>query len=106
MNCQKQNKMGNKSCRCLHSHIHRSIFEAKVCNDLHVQYPKSEIKTEVKFPMVIGGDLICNHYMDFVIDDKIAVEAKGFPTPVWKIKSKLFKALYTDYEYEIRYYKR
>ena len=103
-------KYNNKSCGCNNGHIHRSRFEAKVCNDLHYEYQGCEIKTEVKFAMVVEGVTICNHYMDFIVVTKdgekpLAVEAKGFSTSTWKIKSKLFVALYPEYEYQIRYYK-
>lgn len=105
----RKKKYGNSSCTCNHSHIHRSRFEAHVCNELHLEYPNEDIKTEVKFPMIVEGVLICNHYMDFVVyrktDTVLAVEAKGFSTSTWKIKSKLFVALFPHYEYEIRYYK-
>lgn len=101
-----KSKYNNKSCRCRKGHIHKSRFEALVCDELNLEYRGHKIKTEVKFPMVVNGKLICNHYMDFVIDDKIAVEAKGFETATWKIKSKLFSALYPDYKYQIRYSKK
>jgi len=109
------NKYKNISCKCQKGHIHKSIFEANVCNDLHLEYRKEiksgkvEIKIEVKFSMDIGKIHITNHYMDFIIEIngimKKAIEAKGFPTPVWRIKKKLFEALYPNIEYEIRYYK-
>jgi hypothetical protein len=96
----------NVSCTCNQNHIHKSRFEAKVCNELHYEYPKCKIKTEVRFTFYVNDVKICTHYMDFVIDEKkLAVEAKGMPTSTWRIKSKLFKALYPEYEYQIRYLK-
>ena len=101
-----KSKYKNKSCRCLQGHIHRSRFEAQVCNNLHFEYKESikkglcKIETEKRFDMIVSDIKICSHYVDFLIvfknGDKIAVEAKGFATPVWKIKKKLFEALYSD----------
>lgn len=104
-------KYKNKSCKCRQLHIHRSIFESSVCNDLHLQYSK-EIKngsvmihTEYKFEFKYMGIKICSHYVDFLITldggKEIAIEAKGFETAVWKIKRKLFKAFYPDIEYKV-----
>jgi len=68
-----------------------------------------EIETERRFDFVVAGVKICSHYMDFLLtfsDGKeIAVEAKGATTAVWRIKKKLFEALYPEIEYDVRYYK-
>jgi hypothetical protein len=107
---KRKNKYGAITCKCSQGHIHRSRFEAKVCGDLHIRYKNLEIRTEVKFSMDINGEHICNHYMDFVVTladgSFLAVEAKGAQTATWKIKSKLFKALYPEYDYEITYYRK
>lgn len=57
------------------------------------------IDRQVKFPIVWpGGDHICTVIIDFKLthpDGSLeAVEVKGFPTPVWRIKEKLFRAAY------------
>lgn len=108
-------KYGNISCKCNQGHIHRSRFEGTVCNDLHLEYHKEikagqiEIETERRFDFVVCGVKICSHYMDFLITfeggRELAVEAKGAETDVWRIKSKLFKAMFPDIQYEIRKYR-
>jgi len=111
----KKSKYGNITCKCNQSHIHRSRFEARVCNDLHLEYAEEikagtvEIETEKRFDFMVGGIKICSHYMDFLLTfeggKELAVEAKGAQTAVWRIKKNLFKALFPEIEYEIRYYK-
>ena len=111
----KTSKYNNSSCHCGNGHIHRSKFEAKVCVDLHYEYQKEieskevEIIAEKRFDFKINEEKICSHYMDFLIEfsngTKKAVEAKGAQTSTWVIKSKLFKILYPEIEYEIRHYK-
>lgn len=50
-----------------------------------------------KIPLAVNGFLICNYYIDFVVHypDGITeyVETKGYATPVWRMKWKLFEAL-------------
>lgn len=111
----KPSKYGNISCKCSQGHIHKSRFEATVCNDLHIEYSKElkagevEIETEKRFDFMVENVKICSHYMDFfltfITGKEKAVEAKGLQTALWRIKKKLFEALYPEIEYEIRYYK-
>jgi hypothetical protein len=53
---------------------------------------------------------ICTHYVDFLIEFKDGHyevwEAKGYPTPEWKLKKKLFEDNYPDIKYVVHSKKR
>lgn len=53
-----------------------------------------------KIELTVKGHHICNYYIDFVIHHtdglKEYVEIKGMVLPVWRIKWKLFEALYSS----------
>jgi len=55
---------------------------------------------QVKIPLVVNGYHICNYFIDFVIEHKDGTleyrEAKGFATDTWKLKWKIFEAIYSD----------
>lgn len=58
----------------------------------------------------LDGSHLCYYEVDFVFYDKSvqklkAIEVKGFETPEWKLKAKLFKTEHKDYTYEVWYYK-
>ena len=103
----KKSKYRNKKSFCLLKHKHDSILEANVCNRLY-SMSKKEIKgykIQQKFPLFIKNKLICNHIVDFWIlhhNGSIEVwDAKGFPTADWRIKKKLFEALYPEIPYKV-----
>jgi hypothetical protein len=82
-----------------------SKFEANYGFELELQKNAKQIKdfrTHVKIPLDVNGYHICDYYIDFIVDhnDGITeyVETKGLPMPVWKIKWKLFEALYSEKE--------
>ena len=87
-----------------------SKFEAKVAQDLDYKLQLGEIKDvkrQVKISLDIRGYHICNYYIDFVVvhnDNTIEyIEVKGYETPVWKLKWKLFEALYSDEKQETKF---
>lgn len=78
-----------------------SKFEAGVAQSLELLKKAGEIRDfqeQVKIPLVVNGYHICNYYIDFVIQHNDGTteyrEAKGFATDVWKLKWKIFEALY------------
>ena len=78
-----------------------SKFEAGVAQSLELRKKAGDIldyQEQVKIPLIVNGFLVCNYYIDFVIQhvggETEYLEAKGFSTPVWKLKWKLFEALY------------
>lgn len=78
-----------------------SKFEAGKAQELELLKKAGEIvdfQEQVKIPLEVNGFHICNYYIDFVIQHKDGdveyLETKGFATDVWKLKWKLFEALY------------
>lgn len=57
----------------------------------------SNLKLQVRYPLVVNGVHVCTYIADFVYDDKgqrIVEDAKGFATYHYKIKRALMKAVY------------
>ena len=80
-----------------------SKFEAGKANELRMLKKAGEIKDfeeQVKIPLVVNGYIVCTYYVDFKIthnDGTIEyLETKGVAMDVFKIKWKLFEALYSD----------
>lgn len=80
-----------------------SGFEASYARDLDLLVKAKKIigwDRQVKIQLDVNGYHICNYYIDFKVyhKDKTIeyVETKGYATDVWKMKWKLFEALYGD----------
>lgn len=80
-----------------------SKFEAEYALVLEEQKKKGEIKSwkpQQTLDLVVNGYKVCTYRIDFVVEhlDGIIeyIEMKGWATPVWKLKWKLFEALYSD----------
>lgn len=80
-----------------------SLFEAEQGNILFAKKKAKEIKdyeAHYKIPIEVNGYHICNYYIDFLVthldDTQEFIEVKGLQSEVWKIKWKLFCALYED----------
>ena len=56
-----------------------------------------DLKCQVSFPIVVAGELVCRYVSDFTYLDgtgKMVVEdVKGMPTPIYKLKKKLMRAV-------------
>lgn len=81
--------------------IYHSKFEAAYAKELDIRKKVGEIlewDRQVKIPLEVNGQHICDYYVDFRIlypdGHTEFVECKGFATPVFRIKWKLFEALY------------
>jgi len=79
-----------------------SKFEAAYAQQLEMRKKAgdiSEYESHVRIPLEVNGFHICNYYIDFVVyyPDGLTeyVECKGYPTDVWKLKWKMFEALYS-----------
>ena len=111
---KKTNKFGAKRTTCAYGHNHPSKGEAAHCVVLHL-IMKSEgsdilsIDYETPYRLEVNGVLVCKHVPDWTLKmyggRKKIVEFKGMPTPAWKLKMALFKAIYPDIEYEVVYRK-
>lgn len=80
-----------------------SKFEAGKANELELLKRAKEIKDfkeQVKIPLIVNGYVVCDYYIDFVVEHNDGtteyVETKGYATDVWKLKWKLFEALFSD----------
>lgn len=55
---------------------------------------------QVPIKLEVNGKLICTYIVDFVVEHPDGhlewIEVKGFDTDVWKLKQKLFHALFPD----------
>lgn len=61
----------------------------------------SHLERQPKIPIYVHGEFICFYIADFHYFDKekkehITEEVKGFETPIWRLKKKLFHACYPD----------
>ena len=80
-----------------------SAFEAGYGQELELRLKANDIAgfdTHLRIPLEVNGYHVCDYYIDFAIyhnDETIEyVETKGYATDVWKLKWKLFCALYED----------
>jgi hypothetical protein len=104
----RQNKFKNKYCQCKSGHNHQSIGEARYCDQLLIEKKAGLIKdyeVQKNFKLKVKCNLITTHRVDFYItkndDEEEVREYKGCETEVWKIKHKLFLALFPDIKYLI-----
>lgn len=88
--------------------VYASAFEARYAADLDWRKRAGDIKDwrgQVTFHLKVNEILICKYIIDFVIihnnDSKEYIETKGFETRDWKIKRKLFQALFPDKKYKV-----
>ncbi len=118
----KRHKFGAIRQVCNLGHSHPSKAEATHCWALQAQLKANlikDLKYEPKFPLDVNDELICVHKPDFGYfrkemeckSEKLKIyteqwiqcvdEVKGFQTPDWKIKSKLFQVLYPHIQYRV-----
>lgn len=63
----------------------------------------SDIKLQPRFKLYVGGIHICTYVADFLFKRgkyQVVQDVKGYKTKEYKIKSKLFQALYQEYLFE------
>jgi hypothetical protein len=62
---------------------------------------------QVRFPLIVNGFKICDYVCDFLVrytdGRKELVEVKGFVTPEFRLKEKLFRATFLNGHPEIIY---
>ena len=83
-----------------------SVREAKRYGELKLLERAHEIaglELQKRFPLRVNGKLVCTWICDFVYADvrdrkQVAEDCKGVRTPVFRMKAKLFAALYPEYE--------
>jgi hypothetical protein len=81
---------------------YHSKKEAGYAAELDLRVLAKDIKgwtRQKRIPLEVNGFHVADYYIDFVVehnDDTIEyVEVKGFETPEWRLKWKLFEALYS-----------
>jgi len=104
-----KNKYNAQSSKCIIGHYHQSIGEAQYCNKLTFLKNAKEIKEiqyQKPYELCVNGQKICNIVVDFVVTwsngKKEIHEYKGFETPIWNLKHKLFLACYPDIPYIVK----
>lgn len=61
----------------------------------------SDLKLHPKFPIILNEVKICNYIADFQYTERglnIVEDIKGWPTPVFRLKAKLFTVSYPELE--------
>ena len=102
----KRTKYGNK-ITFYSGRLFDSGKEARYAQELdlrrHLANPMERVVSwqgQVKIPLRVNDKLICNYYADFKVrfaDGRDEYhEVKGLATDVWRIKEKLFRALYPN----------
>lgn len=80
---------------------YHSKFEAEYAQKLDWRVKAKDINSwerQVKISLDVNGEHICDYFIDFLIVNNNAsielIEIKGAETAVWKLKFKLFLAIY------------
>lgn len=80
-----------------------SKFEASYAVELDLRVRAGDIKSyekQVNIPLIVNGYIVCWYRIDFIVyhNDGTTeyVETKGYAMPVWKLKWKIFEAMYSD----------
>lgn len=98
----KRNKYGvsPKADRTYKGRVYASKREMQVFQELEIDPTISTIEHQPIFPLLVNGIKIGYYVADFRVTRKdvfeYVIEVKGHATPVWKLKEKLFRALYPD----------
>ncbi len=108
---QKEHKYHALKTNCWYGHKHDSRKEAMWCVKLHELQKEGKIRNLVCEPIYdlrVNETLICKHLPDFDYDLKVGTEwkpevldVKGLQLPEWKLKHKLFCALYPAINYVV-----
>lgn len=126
-NRPKTHKFGAKSLVCRLGHRHPSRVEAAHCWSLQAQMKANQVRDleyEKPYELQVNGILIAVHKPDFtfkrpsIVSNRTGAhstaqeitwdvpiicvdEVKGFKTPDWVLKQKLFKAIYPYIQYRV-----
>ena len=107
----RRHKFRAKSSRCYQGHYHPSKLEAGYCDTLELLRKAGDIfhyENQPRIRLEVNGNKICDHIPDFKVyrtrkdyesGHYEIHETKGYESPVWNIKRKLFEALFPEIEY-------
>lgn len=83
---------------------YHSIKEANYAFELDMRIKAGEIKSydnQYKIELYVNGIHICNYFIDFRVELNDGSyeyhEVKGFETDMWRLKWKLTKAIFPEY---------
>lgn len=83
--------------------VYDSKFEAGYAQELELRKKAKDIKdfeAQKVLELIVNGYVVCTYKIDFIVyhNDGLTeyVETKGISTEKWKLKWKLFTALYSD----------
>lgn len=101
------NKYGNSKSVCYQGHVHDSKKEAERCNELHFMLKAkliSGLEVQKRFTLIpprkynrMPNERGVEYIADFVYMDKgvmVVEDCKGYKTPEYTIKRKMFKDKY------------
>lgn len=101
---KRWNKFSNKKTE-YNGIYYDSIKEADYARELDLRVKAGELthwERQVPIDLVVNGQKVCTYKIDFVEywtnGSIVYVEIKGFETPEWKLKWKLFDALEPELE--------
>ena len=84
---------------------YHSKFEAAYAQSLDISQKAGIIKSwerQVKLDLRVNDYHITNYYIDFIIhhndESREFVELKGFSTPLWEMKWRVFEATFEDFK--------
>ena len=82
---------------------YQSKLEADYARDLDLRVKAKDITSwerQKNIPLKLGGIHVCDYRIDFIVyhNDGTTeyVETKGYKTDVWRLKWKIFEAMYGD----------
>ena len=96
-------KWGNAKKQEYNNFLYDSKFEAKHAEDLDYMIKAGEIKSyeqQKTLDLIVNGYIVCTYRIDFIVyhldGTTEYIEMKGYDTPLWRLKWKLFESLYSD----------
>jgi hypothetical protein len=106
---KRYNKFNNHTS-VYNNNYYDSIKEADYAQELDLRVRAKDIKSwrrQIPIELKVGEYKICTYILDFEIthNDKTIefIEIKGFETAIWRLKKKLFEAIYLPVHKNTRY---
>ena len=100
---QKRGNKYNSRTTIYDGHAYHSAKEASYAQELDLRVKGKDLESwerQVPIHLYVNDVKICTYTIDFVETDmkgdKMYTEIKGFITPEWRLKWKLFDALYPE----------
>ncbi|MBI5402470.1 MAG: DUF1064 domain-containing protein [Ignavibacteriae bacterium] len=98
-----QRRWSNSKTHTYNGFQYDSGFEASYAQELDLRIKAKDIKSyerQVTLELIVNGYIVCTYRIDFIIHHKDGtleyIECKGYATDYWRLKWKLFEALYSN----------